>query len=204
MQGATKPITEILRGQELHIHRMKQRQPLMRPPSRTKGAPTGYPCHPLMHWISIELLKPLTTAVHGWTTITPFKGCTRASLAIQCKSCTSSASWGSPDSTAASYKTAVRPTTCDQLPASRWTLTASIKASTDVFTDTAIPSTSFLFWLAVRHHLEPWQHRGPRRIQVEVQQHQDDHKDHPNQASIPHALPLLPLACHPAACAFNL
>src|SRR5947209_10259224 len=131
--------------------------------------------------------------------MTVFSGCAKASLAIQCRSCTSSASWVSPCSTAASYKAAVRSTTCDQLPASRWTLTASIKASTDVFTDTAIPFPSFLFWLAIRHHLEPWQYGGPGRIQVEVQQNHDDHKDQPNQASIPHARPLLPLACHPAA-----
>src|SRR5947207_2766220 len=149
----------------------------MRPPSRTKGTPTGYACQALMRWIGIELLKPLTTPVHGWTTMTPFSGCTRASLAIQCRSCTSSANWASPCSTAASYKAAVRSTTCDQSPASRWTFTASIKTSTDGFTDTAIPSTSFLFWLAMGHHLEPWQHGGPGRIQVEVQQNHDDHKD---------------------------
>src|SRR5439155_16308689 len=105
---------------------------------------------------------------------------------------------------AASYKAAVRSTTCDQLPASRWTFTASIKASAVGFTDTAIPSPSFLFWLAMRHRLEPWQHRGPGRIEVEVQQNHDDHKDQPNQASISHVVSLLPLACHPAACAFNL
>src|SRR2546429_5515003 len=126
--------------------------------------------------------------------MTAFSGCTRASLAIQWRSCTSSASWASPCSTAASYKAAVRSSTCDQLPASRWTLTASIKASTDVLTDTAIPSPSFLFWLAMGHHLEAWQHRGPGRIQVQVQQHQDDHKDQPNQASISHVGSLLPLA----------
>src|SRR2546423_13731466 len=146
----------------------------MRSPARTKGTRTGYACHPLMRGFSIELLKPLTTPVHGWTTITPFSGCARASLAIQCKSCTSSANWASPCSTAASYKAAVRSTTCDQLPASRWIFTASIKASTVAFTDTAIPSTSFLFWLALGHHLEPWQHRGPGRIQVQVQQNHDD------------------------------
>src|SRR5204863_169283 len=83
------------------------------------------------------------------------------------------ASWASPCSIAASYKAAVRSTTCDQLPASRWTFTTSIKASIDMFTDTAIPSTSFLFWLAMGHHLEPWQNRSPGRIQVEVQQHQN-------------------------------
>src|SRR5947209_3115216 len=143
----------------------------MRPPARTKGTPTGYPCQTLMRRISIELLKPLTTPVHGWTTITAFSGCTRASLATQCRSCTSSASWASPCSTAASYKTAVRSTTCDQLPASRWTFTASIKASTDVFADNTISSPSFPFWLAMEHHLEPWQHGGPGRIQVEIQQH---------------------------------
>jgi hypothetical protein len=65
MQGATKPIAKILGGQELHIHRMKQRQPLMRPPARTKSTPTGDACLTLMRWISIELLKPLTTPVHG-------------------------------------------------------------------------------------------------------------------------------------------
>src|SRR5947209_1537782 len=165
----------------------------MRPPARTKGTPTGYPCQTLMRRIGIELLKPLTTPVHGWATITPFSGCTRASLAIQCRSCTSSAIWGSPCSTAASYKAAVRSTTCDQLPTSRWTLTASIKASTVAFTDSAIPSISFLFWLAMGHHLKPWQHRGPGRIQVQIQQHHHNHKDQPNQASISHALHLLSL-----------
>src|SRR6266516_4503321 len=176
----------------------------MRSPARTKGTPAGYPCQPLMRRIGIELLKPLTTPIHGWTTMTPFSGCARASLAIQCRSWTSSASWPSPCSTAASYKVAVRSTTCDQLPASRWTLTASIKASTDGFTDTAIPSTSFLFWLAVGHRLEPWQHGVPGRIQVEIQQNHDDHKDQPNQASIPHVVSLIPMASHAAACAFDL
>src|SRR5437868_1717172 len=149
----------------------------MRSPPRTKGTPTDYPCQALMHCIGIELLKSLTTPGHGWTTMTAFSGCARASLAIQCRSCTSSASWASPCSTAASYKAAVRSTTCDQLPASRWTFTASIKASTDGFTDTAIPSTSFPFWLAMEHHLEPWQHGDPGRIQVEVQQRHHNHKD---------------------------
>src|SRR6266567_7046969 len=136
--------------------------------------------------------------------MTPLSGCARASLAIQCRSCTSSASWASPCSTAASYKAAVRSTTCDQLPASRWIFTASIKASTVAFTDTAIPSTSFLFWLDMGHHLEPWQHRGPGGIEVEVQQNHDDHKDQPNQASISHVVSLLPLARHAAACAFDV
>src|SRR5947209_12355584 len=44
--------------------------------------------------------------------------------------------------------------------------------------------------------LEPWQNRGPGRIQVQVQQRHDDQKHQPDHSSISHALHLLPLACH--------
>src|SRR5947209_18302580 len=49
-----------------------------------------------------------------------------------------------------------------------------------------------------RTSLEPWQNRGPGRIQVQVQQRHDDQKHQPDHPSISHALPLLPLACHTA------
>src|SRR6266480_2287208 len=108
-------------------------------PTRTKGAPTRDPRHMLMLCIGIELLEPHLTPVHPCTTTATFNGCTRASFAIQCKSCTSSASWASPASTTASYNTAVISTTCDQFPASSATFTVSIKASTVVCIDNGIP-----------------------------------------------------------------
>src|SRR6266699_4400023 len=61
-------------------------------------------------------------------------------------------------------------------------------------------------WLAigVRTSLEPWQNRGPRRIHIQVQQHKDDQKHQPEQTSISHPLPPLPLACHMATGATSL
>src|SRR6266566_9127905 len=52
--------------------------------------------------------------------------------------------------------------------------------------------------LLERTNLEPWQNRGPGRIQIQVQQRHDDQKHQPDHTSVSHLLHLLPLTCYVA------
>src|SRR5690242_1887289 len=92
--------------------------------------------------IGITLPKEAVSSVHGNTNIATSSGCTSASLAIQCKSCTNSANWTSPSATAQLYNTVVSVTTCDQFPASSSTLMALINASSSDSIHIALLTTS--------------------------------------------------------------